>query len=370
MTSTLTRTPSTSPVVRRAERRLHLGKRPAAERCWWRHVLSSVAWFGIAVFVLFLLLVARSTGDVEYARALYRTVETSIWLSVPMAAVSGLTGLVLGLGTPWGVATHWWVVLKEIAFVPLVVTDFLVIAPAAHDLARGGSAGFLEPAIGHCVLLAFGDRGLDRQAVREDAPRASPPTVAGMSTPSRRDLAIAGGIAVVEVVGAAFAGSHQDTRLDFGVGGALLLVAGAVALAWRVRHPVAVLFVAYATTLTYIVLGYPQGPVYFSLIVAFCTTLLAGHRAVAWATIAIGWVTFLWLPPLLGTGDAPSWAAALGSRRVVARAGHHDGDRAHPARARGRAPAARAKRKSGCARATSSFGSRASCTTWSRTTCR
>jgi signal transduction histidine kinase len=133
-----------------------------------------------------------------------------------------------------------------------------------------------------------------------------------MSTPSRRDLAIAGGVAVVEVVGAAFAGSHQDTRLDFGVGGALLLLAGAVALAWRVRHPVVVLFVAYATTLTYIVLGYPQGPVYFSLIVAFCTTLLAGHRAVAWATIASGWVTFLWLPPLFGTSDGPSWAAALG----------------------------------------------------------
>ncbi len=133
-----------------------------------------------------------------------------------------------------------------------------------------------------------------------------------MSTPARRDLAIAGGIAVVEVVGAAFAGSHQDTRLDFGVGAALLLVAGAVALAWRVRHPVAVLFVAYATTLAYIVLGYPQGPVYFSLIVAFCTTLLAGHRIVAWVTIASGWVTFLWLPPLLGTGDGPSWAGALG----------------------------------------------------------
>jgi signal transduction histidine kinase len=133
-----------------------------------------------------------------------------------------------------------------------------------------------------------------------------------MNTPSRRDLAIAAGVAIVEVVGAAFAGSHQDTRLDFGVGGALLLLAGAAALAWRVQYPVAVLGVAYTTTLAYIVLGYPQGPVYFSLILAFCTTLLAGHRTVAWVTIAVGWVTFLWLPPLFGTGDEPSWAAALG----------------------------------------------------------
>ena len=191
-----------------------------------------------------------------------------------------------------------------------------------------------------------------------------------MRTSARRDFAIAGAIAVVEVVGAAFAGTHQDTRLDFGVGGALLLVAGAVALGWRVRHPVAVLFVAYATTLAYAVLGYPEGPVYFSLIVAFCTALLTGHRVVAWATIVSGWVTFLWLPPLLGTGDAPSWAAALGLARVVARARDHHGDRAHRARARRGAPRAPGKRRNGCAPATSSCASRASSTTWSRTTCR
>ena len=115
MTSTVTPTPAsptTRPVVRRDARRLHLPKR-GRRALLVAHVLSSVA------------------------------------------AVSGLTGLVLVLGTPWGVATHWWVVLKEVAFIPLVVTDFLVIAPSAHDLARGGSGGFLEPAIAHCVLLAL-----------------------------------------------------------------------------------------------------------------------------------------------------------------------------------------------------------------------
>ncbi len=188
--------------------------------------------------------------------------------------------------------------------------------------------------------------------------------------PPRRDLAIAVGVAVVEIVGAAFAGTHQDTRLDFGVGGALLLAAGAGALAWRVRHPIAVLLVAYATTLAYAVLGYPEGPVYFSLIVAFCTTLLAGHRAVAWATIATGWATFLWLPPLLGTADAPSWASALAlaawllvlattteivrirrERLVETRAAH-------------------APRRSDSGRGTSSCASPVSSTTWWRTTSR
>jgi hypothetical protein len=119
------------------------------------HVLSSVGWFGVAGMVLFLLLVAGSSGAAD-ARAIYRVVETSLWLSVPIAAVAGLTGLLLGLGTPWGLAKHWWVVLKEIAFVPLVVTDLLVVAPSVHDAARGGpTAGLFDPAIAHCVVLAL-----------------------------------------------------------------------------------------------------------------------------------------------------------------------------------------------------------------------
>src|SRR6476469_2892326 len=119
MTSTLTR-PS-APVVRRDDRRLHLPKR-GRRALLVAHVISSVGWFGVAALVLLLL-----TQDQ------YRAVEISLWLSVPLAAVSGVTGIVLGLGTSWGVATHWWVFLKEVACVPLVLTDLLVVRPSVHD---------------------------------------------------------------------------------------------------------------------------------------------------------------------------------------------------------------------------------------------
>jgi len=153
MSSTLTST--RPPVVRRPERRLHLGKR-GRRTALIAHVLSSVGWFGVAALVLFLLVVAQNTGDAGLARGLYRSVETSLWLSVPLAAVSGLSGVLLGLGTPWGLAKHWWVVLKELAFVPLVVTDLLVVGPTVHDAARNVSAAhFPDPAIAHCVVLAL-----------------------------------------------------------------------------------------------------------------------------------------------------------------------------------------------------------------------
>ena len=156
-TTTLTRTdPPVDPRPRPVDRRrLVLGRR-ARRATLIAHVLSSVGWFGIAGMVLFAMVLAQSTGDDAFARSLYRLVETSLWISVPTAAVAGVTGLVLGLGTKWGVARHWWVVVKEVAFLPLVVTDFLVVAPSAHDAARTVSTGrLLDPAIAHCVVLAL-----------------------------------------------------------------------------------------------------------------------------------------------------------------------------------------------------------------------
>jgi signal transduction histidine kinase len=130
--------------------------------------------------------------------------------------------------------------------------------------------------------------------------------------PSTVDVAIALVVLVVEIGVTLVASSHQDTRRGFDALGALLLASGALALVWRRRQPVAVLGVAFATTLTYVVVGFPQGPIYFSLIVAFVTTVLSGHRRLAWATIVVGWVSFLWLGVVIGTRDTPSLAAALG----------------------------------------------------------
>jgi hypothetical protein len=162
MTSTLvpdaTSAPTTpvrrSAPVDREPRRVHLGRR-GRRGLLVTHVLSSVGWFGVAVMVLFLFLVAGSSATAD-ARTVYRVIETSLWISVPAAAVSGVTGVVLGLGTPWGLAKHWWVVLKEIAFVPLVLTDLLVVGPSVHDAARGASSGgMLQPVVAHCVVLAL-----------------------------------------------------------------------------------------------------------------------------------------------------------------------------------------------------------------------
>ena len=108
------------------------------------------------------------------------------------------------------------------------------------------------------------------------------------------------------------AARHQPERRDLDVLGLALLAAGPVALAWRRRWPAGVLLVVLASTLAYWSIGYGRGPVFLALIAAYVTAVLAGRRSVAWATLPVGYVAFLWLPAVLDTDDAPTLAQALG----------------------------------------------------------
>ena len=118
------------------------------------HVLSSVGWFGVAVLVAFCAITASSAGDPGYAKAMYHAVETAPWLSVPLGLVAVLTGVILSVGTTWGLVRHWWVVAKIVIAVAVIVTDPIVLATAAHDAIRSGNAAdVIPPTIAHCVML-------------------------------------------------------------------------------------------------------------------------------------------------------------------------------------------------------------------------
>ncbi|HEY3722204.1 MAG TPA: hypothetical protein VGN59_02470 [Acidimicrobiia bacterium] len=119
------------------------------------HILGSVGWFGIAVFVLFAFVVSEATGDRALATGMLRTIETIPWLSIPVGAAAVATGVVLSLGTKWGLVRHWWVVAKILIAIVVIVTDALVISAAAHDhLVHATAPGDLYgPTIAHTVVL-------------------------------------------------------------------------------------------------------------------------------------------------------------------------------------------------------------------------
>jgi signal transduction histidine kinase len=120
------------------------------------------------------------------------------------------------------------------------------------------------------------------------------------------DAALAAGLAAVVTVGTYFASQHQPTRRPFDAGTIALIVVAAGALARRRRHPVAVVAVVFAATLLYFVLGYANGPIWLTLIVAYFTAAVRGHRPAAVITAAAGFGLFPWLDYLLRNGPAPS----------------------------------------------------------------
>jgi signal transduction histidine kinase len=119
-------------------------------------------------------------------------------------------------------------------------------------------------------------------------------------------------IAVVQIGGTYFASKRQPERADFDALALALLAAGPVALVWRKLYPRSVLGLVLATTLAYFHLDYPRGPIFFSLIVAFFSAVMAGKRAFAVGGVVVGYAGFLWLGYLLGTSDPPPLDAALG----------------------------------------------------------
>jgi len=86
------------------------------------HVVASVGWIGAAVVFLAISALALTARDDLTVRGAYVLMEREGWLVlVPLAFASLVTGLVMSLGTTWGLFRHYWVVAK------LVITVFSTV---------------------------------------------------------------------------------------------------------------------------------------------------------------------------------------------------------------------------------------------------
>ena len=119
-------------------------------------------------------------------------------------------------------------------------------------------------------------------------------------------------VGAFQIVGTYFAGLKQPERRAFDMAAVVLLALGPAALALRRRYPTIVLGFVLAITLGYYLLGYPRGPIFIALIIAFVTALMRGRRVAAIASLLVGYVCFLWLGYFLGVEPAPSLGKALG----------------------------------------------------------
>lgn len=77
------------------------------------HILFSVGWIGGAGAYLALSIAALLSKDPGKVRAAYLVMDpTAGYALLPMAFGSLMSGLLLALGTSWGLFRHYWVVIK------------------------------------------------------------------------------------------------------------------------------------------------------------------------------------------------------------------------------------------------------------------
>jgi hypothetical protein len=90
------------------------------------HVTSSAGWIGAVVVFLALAIVGLTSQDAQTVRGAYLVMEPAAWfVLVPLAFASLLTGIVMSLGTTWGLFRHYWVLFKLLLTV--VATVVLLI---------------------------------------------------------------------------------------------------------------------------------------------------------------------------------------------------------------------------------------------------
>jgi hypothetical protein len=127
------------------------------------HLTCSVGWLGAVVAYLVLDLTVATSQDAALIRAAWTGMALIVsWAIVPLALASLLTGLVMALGTKWGLFRHWWVLisfaLTVLAVVVLVAEAGVIIRSAA--LAAAASSPAEVRALPPTLLHSLGGLGV------------------------------------------------------------------------------------------------------------------------------------------------------------------------------------------------------------------
>jgi predicted integral membrane protein DUF2269 len=113
------------------------------------HVVSSVGLVGSSAGVLILALSAAAADEAVVAHALYVSMRTAVFaVAVPFSFIALGSGIVLGLGTKWGVLRHGWVTAKLVLLVVIILTGVLVVRPSMEHVIAATSAPGAKPDLG------------------------------------------------------------------------------------------------------------------------------------------------------------------------------------------------------------------------------
>ncbi len=122
-------------------RRPRVPMRPAVRRAvLTAHIIAGVGLLGTVAAVLAVNVRAATTADAGLAAASYELLPMfTVLFGIPLSMIALVTGVLLGLGTKWGVLRTGWVAAKLVLLLGVIVVGALVLGPGTEALRAGDS---------------------------------------------------------------------------------------------------------------------------------------------------------------------------------------------------------------------------------------
>jgi hypothetical protein len=103
------------------------------------HILAAGSWIGVDVIVAVLVLTGWFSGSQATRGLAYQALGTFVvWPMLVSGLVSLVTGVILGLGSKYGLIRYWWVAVKLVLNVVLCTLILVALQPGLGDVAQYG----------------------------------------------------------------------------------------------------------------------------------------------------------------------------------------------------------------------------------------
>lgn len=114
------------------------------------HVTSSVGWLGVTAGNLVLAVAAFDRPVLYQALALLGD-----YVVLPLSLLSSATGVLVSVGTRWGLVKHRWVLVKLVSTAAAVVATVFALRSGLHAAAAGESGAGTQVLVACCVSLVI-----------------------------------------------------------------------------------------------------------------------------------------------------------------------------------------------------------------------
>jgi hypothetical protein len=105
------------------------------------HILAAGTWIGVDVLVGVFVLSGWLSGDTAIRAIAYQALGTFVvWPMLIAGLTSLVTGVILGLGSKYGLVRYWWVAVKLALNLVLCLLIVVLLQPELGEVAAHGRA--------------------------------------------------------------------------------------------------------------------------------------------------------------------------------------------------------------------------------------